>query len=96
MFTRSNCTINDENTLGPQVSSACHGGFDFTLLFEEIFMSAIPIALVLPATLARMWHLRRENEKVNRGALYLLKLVRHPGFETVAMLIVCNRLVSLL
>jgi len=35
-----------DNTFGPHAKE-CRGGFDFTLLFEEILLSIVPSALLL-------------------------------------------------
>jgi len=35
---KSAFTCANDNTIGPVVFSNCRGGFDFTLLFEQVFL----------------------------------------------------------
>ena len=75
MLSGFNCSIHDENKFGPQVAATCYEGFDFTLLFEEVTLSTVPIAIIFPLVLARAWQLKHGNEKVHHGAPYVVKMV---------------------
>jgi hypothetical protein len=39
------CSFVAENSFGPAVSAACPDLFDFTLLFEEIVLSILPLTV---------------------------------------------------
>lgn len=39
------CSVDVEDVIGPIVDSSCLNGFDFTLLFEECFLTIIPLGL---------------------------------------------------
>lgn len=39
------CSIADEDVFGPTVDASCHNGFDFTLLFEELVLTLLPIII---------------------------------------------------
>jgi hypothetical protein len=39
------CSFAAENNFGPAVSATCPALFDFTLLFEEIVLSILPLTL---------------------------------------------------
>jgi hypothetical protein len=45
MHSNNSCTIDVERVFGPSVSSACLGGFDFTLVFEETILTILPLSL---------------------------------------------------
>ncbi|KAJ5217855.1 P-loop containing nucleoside triphosphate hydrolase protein [Penicillium citrinum] len=70
------CSAADEDLFGPIIAPSCHHGFDFTLYFEETILTLLPIAIVLLATLIRIWVLQRDAEKVNRSWLYAAKEIR--------------------
>jgi hypothetical protein len=63
-----------ENSFGPKVK-ICRGGFDFTVLFEQVFLSIIPSAIFLSLLAFRVVLLRRESLKVNCGYLLPAKIV---------------------
>lgn len=66
-----------DRSFGPAVPSSCRGGFDFTLLFEQIFLSSLPAAALLLAASARLWQLRRAPAVASGAAvLQLGKQVR--------------------
>lgn len=77
------CSIAVENTFGPRVSRSCLKGFDFTLFFEEVILTIVPIAIVCLALPIRVWKLHRYPVRVNRSWLYLVKLV---GFAIYVVL----------
>lgn len=70
------CPVSVDDSFGPWAGSACRGGFDFTLLFEEGILS-IPLSclflLLLPS---RTLHLVKSDVKILSTPLPLLKLVR--------------------
>lgn len=68
------CSISTQNHFGP-ANNDCHGGFDFTLLFEETILAIGPLSLVLLALPFRLYALSRTNPKVRLGWLHSLKLV---------------------
>ncbi|PYI09672.1 P-loop containing nucleoside triphosphate hydrolase protein [Aspergillus sclerotiicarbonarius CBS 121057] len=64
-----------DDGFGPQVNH-CRGGFDFTLLFEECFLSIAPSALLLlalPFRYKQLW--RKRNPKVLQSPVYWAKLI---------------------
>jgi ATP-binding cassette, subfamily C (CFTR/MRP), member 1 len=67
---RYQCTADD--SLGP--FSNCR--FDFTLLFEQYFLSGIPSAILLLACTIRIHQLHRQDQKVAKNHMGLSKLVR--------------------
>ncbi|KAL2872068.1 putative ABC multidrug transporter [Aspergillus lucknowensis] len=56
------CQLAD-NSLHP-VPSSCRRGFDFSLLFEEVILGALPLAIILPFRPWRIWHLFHKPRKV--------------------------------
>ncbi|KAF4311832.1 Metal resistance protein YCF1-like protein 2 [Botryosphaeria dothidea] len=68
------CPVSVDDSFGPWAGSACRGGFDFTLLFEESILS-IPLSclflLLLPS---RTLHLVKSDVKILSTPLPLLKL----------------------
>lgn len=51
------CTIETQRRFGPS-NASCYDGLDFTLFFEEIFLSIVPVLVVLPALIWRIVQLR--------------------------------------
>jgi ATP-binding cassette subfamily C (CFTR/MRP) protein 1 len=72
--TMSRCATIDD-TFGPWAGTECRGSFDFTLRFEELFLSALPLALVLVAAPFRIFYLWKKQNKVKRSKLLFWKLV---------------------
>lgn len=70
-----NCTSVD-GTFGPYAGPHCRGGFDFTLLFSEIFLSIVPLSLLISVVPFRAFYLWRKKTKVTRSKLLYIKLVR--------------------
>jgi ATP-binding cassette, subfamily C (CFTR/MRP), member 1 len=70
------CSIDVEDRFGPQVDSSCLGGFDFTLLFEEAFLSIAPLILVALFLPFRLHELAYRFQRIKIGRLYQAKLVR--------------------
>lgn len=69
-----NCASVDD-TFGPYAGEQCRGGFDFTLLFGEVFLSIVPLALILGIAPFRIVYLWRKQTKVSRSSLLYTKLV---------------------
>ncbi|PKY07569.1 multidrug resistance-associated protein [Aspergillus campestris IBT 28561] len=55
-------------------ASSCRGGFDFSLLFEEIILGIVPLAIVLIIVPFRLWHLARKPRKVEVSWLLWAKV----------------------
>ena len=55
--------IRADDVFGPAVSSACRGGFDFTLLFEQAILTLLPSAAFLLAFPMRFAYLARKEAK---------------------------------
>ncbi|KAH8712254.1 hypothetical protein GQ44DRAFT_689190 [Phaeosphaeriaceae sp. PMI808] len=68
------CAANDQ-TFGPWAGPECRGSFDFTLLFEEIILTLLPLALIISATPFRIYFLWKKERKVERSTLLFTKLV---------------------
>ncbi|KAL4809627.1 P-loop containing nucleoside triphosphate hydrolase protein [Aspergillus unguis] len=62
-----------DNNLHP-VPPQCRGGFDFSLLFEEVILGILPLALILLILPWRIWHLFQKPRKVNSSVLEYVKL----------------------
>lgn len=56
-------------------ASSCRGGFDFSLLFEEIILGIVPLGIVLIIVPFRLWHLFRKPRKVEVSWLLWAKVV---------------------
>lgn len=65
---------NIDRTNGPSAGS-CRGGFDFTVKFEELFLTVIPSCLFLAATLLRMLFLYKQQVKTKQTSITFLKWV---------------------
>ena len=68
------CTQVDD-TLGPYAHS-CRGGFDFTLLFEELVFSVLPTIALLLVIPFRIRYLLRREIKVKGSLTAYIKPVR--------------------
>ncbi|RAK97248.1 P-loop containing nucleoside triphosphate hydrolase protein [Aspergillus ibericus CBS 121593] len=44
-----------DNSFGPYAGAGCRGGFDFTLTFEEIVMTLVPVTIFLAIATIRIW-----------------------------------------
>lgn len=69
-----------DNTLGPHAGQ-CRGGLDFTLFFEEVILTVLPLVFLLCVAPARILYLSKRSTKVNRGLLLWAKAVSFP-FKT--------------
>ena len=73
------CGLNADDVFGPQVEP-CVRSFDFTLLFENTFLSAAPSALFLLIVPIRLYYLRNARKRVTGGSAFqVLKLVSQLG-----------------
>ncbi|KAH6692586.1 canalicular multispecific organic anion transporter 1, partial [Plectosphaerella plurivora] len=63
----------NDSSIGPFVG-ACRGGFDFTLLFEHVFLAVVPGALFVVFALPRAAWLFRRPRILNGHALQFCKL----------------------
>jgi ATP-binding cassette subfamily C (CFTR/MRP) protein 1 len=66
-------TSND-NTLGPIIRD-CHHSFDFTLVFEQSFLSIGPSALILLFIPLRTWWIWKSENKARHGVASVVKQV---------------------
>ncbi|KAF7713539.1 Uncharacterized protein PECH_000557 [Penicillium ucsense] len=62
-----------EDRVGPFVRNPCRSRADFTLLFEEVILTLIPIATFFLLGLVRLVRLSCETQKANRSWLYVAK-----------------------
>ncbi|KAK0706203.1 P-loop containing nucleoside triphosphate hydrolase protein [Lasiosphaeria miniovina] len=53
-----------DDSFGPYAGSACRGGFDFTLLFEESVLTLLPLGLLLAVLPLRVWFLLKRERKL--------------------------------
>ena len=75
MNSSSVCTPNGDGVFGPMVEP-CVRSFDFTLQFENIFLSAAPSALFILSALVRIFLLRSVKKRVVGGGVFqIIKLV---------------------
>lgn len=65
-----------DDSFGPWAGALCRGGFDFTLLFEEVILCLPVQCLLLLLLLPRMVQLARRKSRVKSGLLRPLKAVR--------------------
>ncbi|KAL4958875.1 ABC transporter [Aspergillus stella-maris] len=68
---------------GPRVSVACRE-FDFTLFFEDVFLSCLPSATFLLLSPYVLWLLRHEPRRIQRSTLLAWKL------GVLGVLLLCN------
>ena len=64
-----------DDSFGPTIS-VCRRGFDFTLLFEQSFLSVVPSSLFILISIVRLQILWAKPQKVGGVSLQQLKLVR--------------------
>lgn len=76
IYSRSDC---NDNAFGPAIAEQCRS-FDFTLYFEQLFLSLLPSTCLVLISPARIWQLVHDGVKVGPGGLRWLKLVRSPCF----------------
>ncbi|EDU42146.1 MdlB ABC-type multidrug transport system ATPase and permease component [Pyrenophora tritici-repentis] len=91
------CPIHDETAFGPVVVAvpACYNGFDFTLLFEEIFFSLVPNVTLTILLILRVFQLQRRRpcaSTSNRLDQYWIKQIAHISFihiNFVKLIVLC-------
>lgn len=83
------CTIETQRRFGPS-NASCYDGLDFTLFFEEIFLSIVPILVVLPALIWRILQLRNEVLVVGGRAWHIGKQVILIRREQLSRFISCE------
>ncbi|KAL3488090.1 P-loop containing nucleoside triphosphate hydrolase protein [Aspergillus germanicus] len=62
-----------DNSFRP-IPPLCRGGFDFSLLFEEVILGALPLAIIVLILPWRIWHLFQKPRKVVPSTLKYAKL----------------------
>jgi ATP-binding cassette subfamily C (CFTR/MRP) protein 1 len=67
--------VSIDDTFGPWAGAGCRGSFDFTLRFEEAFLSILPLALILIVAPFRIFYLWKKQTKVKKSKLLFWKLV---------------------
>ncbi|KAF2177348.1 hypothetical protein K469DRAFT_755155 [Zopfia rhizophila CBS 207.26] len=75
-----------DDSFGPSANE-CRGGFDFTLLFEETFLSIIPIALLLVLGSLRIIYSLKSHPKVIYTSLLPIKLVSLAAFAAIQIVL---------
>ncbi|KAH9869491.1 hypothetical protein IAQ61_006697 [Plenodomus lingam] len=83
-----------DNTIGPWAGPNCRGGFDFTLLFTESFLSIAPLAIVLCVAPFRILYLWKKSTKVTRNSLLYTKAITwiiFLGFELALLIVWASR-----
>ncbi|OAA72237.1 ABC transporter, transmembrane region, type 1 [Cordyceps fumosorosea ARSEF 2679] len=90
MQSNNSCTIDVERAFGPSVSSACLGGFDFTLLFEETILTILPLSLTCKfptatprpflLSVGRALQLRDALAKVDKSWLLPVKMLSYGAY----------------
>lgn len=68
------CTFADDNSFGPAVAKICRA-FDFTLLFEEAFLSLLPSVLLVLGSVIRLSSIIRRDAKTSQSRWHTSKLV---------------------
>ncbi|EEP79833.1 hypothetical protein UREG_04679 [Uncinocarpus reesii 1704] len=81
----SSC-VQIDDTFGPYALH-CRGGFDFTLLFEETFLTIVPLGLLLLIAPFRIFYLLKKRKKVNDGPLVHLKLTTLSAFAVLHLIL---------
>lgn len=74
------CSIIDEDRFGPVVSDLCASGFDFTWYFESVILTLPVTIFFFLWALPRIYHLRKENDKITGGYGGIVKLVCHAPY----------------
>jgi ATP-binding cassette subfamily C (CFTR/MRP) protein 1 len=68
------CAFADDNSFGPSVAKQCRA-FDFTLLFEQAFLSLIPSILFVLGSVVRLISIARQDVKTSQSRWHISKLV---------------------
>lgn len=78
------CNIQADNVFGPRVAF-CRDGFDFTLLFEQSILSALPSALLTGASAGCIFYLSKENIKTKPGASWSVTAIKQATIACFAL-----------
>jgi ATP-binding cassette subfamily C (CFTR/MRP) protein 1 len=70
----SGCAFADENSFGPSVTKQCRT-FDFTLLFEQAFLSLVPSIILVLGSVIRLIGIARHDVKTLKSRWHVSKLV---------------------
>ncbi|XP_044721310.1 ABC transporter domain-containing protein [Hirsutella rhossiliensis] len=81
------CFIDVQDKFGPAVAATCYHGFDFTLLFEDIFLCIVPAAVLAILALIRLRRLFRRRSVFRPSLLYYSKLAVLVALLTVQLLL---------
>lgn len=68
------CAFADDNSFGPVITKTCHA-FDFTLLFEQAFLSLVPSILLVLGSIIRLSGIVRRDAKTAQSRWHTSKLV---------------------
>ncbi|KAJ5715595.1 ABC transporter integral membrane type 1 [Penicillium malachiteum] len=83
------CPLDVEDRFGPQVSSLCLSGFDFTWYFESVILT-LPVTLFfLIWAVPRIFHLQGKSVKTQGGYCGYAKLVLYMLLIGVQLALVC-------
>ena len=87
-----NSTTCLDDSFGPTVHG-CRGDFDFTLLFEQSFLSVAPSSLLILLAVARIWSLRSRKREVGGTAFQLGKIaaIACYGAVQIAILVLWSK-----
>jgi ATP-binding cassette subfamily C (CFTR/MRP) protein 1 len=69
------CAFADDNSFGPSVAKQCRA-FDFTLFFEQAFLSLVPSVLFVLGSIVRLISIARQDVKTSQSRWHISKLVR--------------------
>lgn len=68
------CSFADDNSFGPSIAKQCRA-LDFTLLFEQAFLSLVPSILLVLGCIFRLNGILRQDVKTLKSRLHSSKLV---------------------
>jgi hypothetical protein len=69
------CAPYADNVFGPFVDPSCRDGYDFTLMFEQCVLCAVPLLLLLLLLPIRVYSLSGENVKTGPNYMRAAKVV---------------------
>ncbi|KAH8883332.1 putative ATP-binding cassette transporter [Thozetella sp. PMI_491] len=81
------CTAADDDSFGPIVGPNCRGGFDFTLLFEQSFLTFLPAVIFLAIAAVRFGTLTRAKVKTQSNPLRIAKLLASGAFIALQVVV---------
>ncbi|KAJ5727035.1 ABC transporter integral membrane type 1 [Penicillium malachiteum] len=83
------CPLDVEDRFGPQVSSLCLSGFDFTWYFESVILTLPVTLLFLIWAVPRIFHLQGKSVKTQGGCCGYVKLVLYMLLVGIQLALVC-------